>query len=286
MYTAKVENKNGDVLTLSGKEGLYQIINIMGLNPSSGQINTSTAAGMDGAFYNSSKLLPKPLSITIKLNGNVEENRLRLYNFFRTKEWCRFYYITETRNVYIDGYVEAVECNLFSRSEIVQIAINCLYPYFRSVVENQIQASNSAALFTFPFSINLDSPIPFSEYNSSGNVDVYNESESETGMTIEITVNNPVSTVQIRDMNSNDTITLNYPFVSNDKIIITTTQGQKSVTLIRGAEIINIFSAIQPGSSFLQLAAGINIFAYYANGVINSSKISLLFRYNNIYRGV
>ena len=141
-------------------------------------------------------------------------------------------------------------------------------------------------MFTFPFFITLGEPIPFSEYDTGGNVEVYNEAESETGMTIEITVNTPVTTIMLRDMNSADVFTISYGFRASDKIIVNTTRGSKSIILLRGNTTINIFSALLPGSTFFQLASGINVFAYYADGALNSSRISLVFRYSNIFRGV
>lgn len=286
MYTAKIQNKSGEILTLTGNEPNYQVTNIIGLDPPTAQINKSSAVGLDGALFNSAKLEPRNIVITLKINGNIEANRRKLYKYFRTKDWCRFFYANSSVNVYIDGYVESFTCNLFSRGETAQISIICLYPYFRDIVENSVSATSSIALFSFPFFINIGEPIPLSEYDTGGNVEVYNEAESETGMTIEITVNTPVSSILIRDLNSADAFTLVYPFRANDKVIINTTRGSKSIMLLRGNTTINIFSALQPGSTFFQLASGINIFSYYADGALNSSRISLIFKYNNIFRGV
>ena len=103
MFAAKIQNASGDVMTLTGKEPKYQIIDIQGLNPPAAQINTSTIVGMDGAVFNSSKLQTRNLVLTIKINGDVELNRLRLYSYFRTKEWCKFYYTNDSLEVTIDG---------------------------------------------------------------------------------------------------------------------------------------------------------------------------------------
>ena len=114
MYTAKIENVNGEVMLLTNKESKYQVISITGLNPPKAQINTTPIVGLDGAKFNSSKLETRNIVITIRLNGDVEANRQALYNFFVTKKWCRFYYTNGSRNVYIDGYIDSVECDLFS----------------------------------------------------------------------------------------------------------------------------------------------------------------------------
>ena len=174
MYTAKIQNSNGLVWTLTNNESEYQVVSITGLNPPKAQINTSTIVGFDGALFNSSKLETRNLVLSIRINGDVETNRLNLYKYFRTKEPCVFYYANEHLDVFIEGYVESVECNLFTISEIAQISIICPYPYFKSVTEISTDLSSVFPQFTFPFSINDGFPIPISSYEPSYSTNIYN----------------------------------------------------------------------------------------------------------------
>lgn len=284
MYTAKIENVNGDILTLSGVEPVYQVIDITGLNPPKAQINTSTIVGLDGAVFNSSKLETRNIVLTIKINGNVEENRQQLYDYFRTKSWCKFYFSNQNRDVSIEGYVESVECNLFTNNETAQISIICPYPYFKSLSETLQTLSHINALFTFPFTIELGSPVVISEYTTGG-INVYNSS-ADTGAIIEIDFSNSASSIELKNTTTGDDMVLNYSFQSEDKVIINTNKGQKSITLIRAGVISNLFSSLQQGSVFFQLAAGSNFFEYLVDNVVSSDDVSILFRYYNIYRGV
>lgn len=284
MYTAKIENSNGEVLTLSGNEPVYQIIDITGLNPPKAQINTSTIVGLDGAVFNSSKLETRNIVLTIKINGDVEANRQQLYNYFRTKSWCKFYYSNQNRDVSIEGYVESVECNLFTNNETAQISIICPYPYFKSLSEILQTLSHTNALFTFPFTIELGSPVVISEYTTGG-INVYNSS-ADTGAIIEIDFSNSASSIELKNTTTGDDLVLNYSFQSGDKVIINTNKGQKSITLIRAGVISNLFSSLQQGSVFFQLVAGSNFFEYLVDNVVSSDDVSILFRYYNIYRGV
>ena len=182
MYKAEIENAGGEVLTLTGNEPSWQILSITGLNPPNAQVNVTNIAGLDGAKFNSSKLNTRNIVIMLKLNGNVEANRQLLYRYFRTKEACKFYFKNENRDVFIAGYVETVECDLFSNGEILQASIICPYPYFKSMAEIIADISNEVAGFVFPFSINIGEPIPFSMYISNKVTNVQNNSESETGI--------------------------------------------------------------------------------------------------------
>ena len=109
MFVLKVENSKGYVLELTDNEENYQITNIEGLDPPKADINTSSYANNDGFSFNGSKIKDREIVITMKINGDVEENRLKLYKYFRIKEWCKIYYKSELRDVFIEGYVQTMD---------------------------------------------------------------------------------------------------------------------------------------------------------------------------------
>lgn len=285
MYCAKIENASGDALILTGREPEYQIISINGLNPPKAQINTATIVGLDGAVFNSAKLETRNIVLLIKINGEAEANRHRLYQFFRTKESCRFFFRNGALDVFIDGYVENVECDLFEQGQTAQVSIICPYPYFRSVSESVSDSVSADSQFVFPFSINYNEPVILSTYIDSGAVLVYNESESEAGAVIEIDLMNDASSIELRNTATGDDFILEHAFTSGDKIIVDTNKGKKSVTLMRNGRTSNIFSALVRGSVFFQLVPGVNVFDYLIDGE-QDADVYISFRYFNTYRGV
>lgn len=287
MFQAKLENSRGDIITLTGKEADYQILSITGLNPPSAQLNTSTVSGMDGAMFNSAKLNTRNIVILAKINGNAEDNRQDLYRFCPTKEKVRFYFRNNNRDVYIDGYVDSVECDLFTNDERMQISIICPNPYFMDTEDTQVDGSSITALFTFPFSIDLGSPIPFSQYVLDSTIDLYNDSDDQIGTIIDMDVNDSVSQIQIVNTGNGQVFTLSYAFEDGDHITINTIKGQKSVTLLRNGLYINIFSAMQRGSVFFQLSSGDNFFSYTVDGsTLNNANVDIMFTFFKMYRGV
>lgn len=287
MFAAKIQNASGDVMTLTGNEPKYQIIDIQGLNPPAAQINTSTIVGMDGAVFNSSKLQTRNLVLTIKINGDVELNRLRLYSYFRTKEWCKFYYTNDSLEVTIDGYVDSIECNLFTNAETAQISIICPYPYFRSIAEVTQDFSNVLKKFVFPFSINHDDPVVISEIGDAGTAKIYNSSESENGMVMYVNFLEDESSLEIINTFTGDDFKLVHAFLAGDTVIIDTNKGRKSISLIRAGAVTNLFAALQTGSVFLQLLPGMNTFNYLVSGSIdNVDEVKILLKFYNIFRGV
>lgn len=286
MYTAQIENAFGESLVLTGNEKNWQVISITGLNPANAQVNLMDIAGLDGAKFNSSKLTTREIVIMLKINGNVEENRHTLYQYFRTKEFCKFYFKNGSRDVYIPGYVETVECELFSNGEIMQVSILCPYPYFRALAQSVVDVSNEVAGFKFPFSINVGEPIPFSVYVENRIVDVVNNSESETGCLIEIDVLDTIRRIEIRNTDTGESMILNYGFHENDRVLIDTNKGQKSIHLLRNGVTTNIFPAMQKGSVFFQLQVGSNHFGYLVDGGTAEKNVLITFTFSKIYRGV
>lgn len=286
MYTAKIENINGDVLLLTGRENEYQVINIEGLNPPNAQINLTTIVNLDGAMFNSAKLDTRNIVLTVKINGDVEKNRLQLYKHFRTKEWCRFFYTNGSRDVFIDGYVDTVECGLFSNAESAQISILCPYPFFKSLSEITAEITDTLGLFVFPFAINYDEPVPFSELLQEEATSILNDSESEGGITITMTILDPVSRIEVKNTTTGEDFVLAYSFLANDRVTVNTQKGEKSVRLLRGNEQSNIFGAVQAGSKFIQIAPGVNTFEYRVDNGTANADVLVTVSFRNVYRGV
>lgn len=288
MYKCEIENSKKNIITLTQNESNYQIINIEGLNPPNAQINLSTIAGLDGAKFNSSILETRNIVIYVKLNGEIEKNRINLYNYVPTKDWCKFYYENENRNVYIDCYVESVEVNPFSNNEIMQISLICPQPYFKDLDEIISDISKVLNAFKFPFSINENEPIPISIIENNRITNVYNNSESETGLIITVEVLGKVNKILIRNTGTGDTFTINNTdgFIAGDTITINTNKGEKSVTLSRNGAVNNLFGKLVFGSIFFQLSIGDNLFSYLIDNGANDDKVHVNFKHRTIYRGV
>ena len=286
MYTAMIENAKGNLLELTGNETEYQVVSIIGLNPPAAQINTSTVVGLDGAKFNSAKLDTRQIVITLRINGNVESNRQMIYSYVPTKQWCKFYFQNANRNVYIEGYVQTVEVDLFSQSELIQIAILCPQPYFKALDEVIDDISKVKPLFFFPFSIEIDSPEVISSLDENKITNILNASETETGFSIQITFNSAASTIKLWNTDTGEEFTLDYAFQKGDVVTINTTKGQKAVSLLRNATTTNLFTAIQQGSVFFQLETGDNHFTYQVDNGADDNEVDIQFIHNTLYRGV
>lgn len=286
MFELKIENANGQELTLTQNESNYQVYQIDGLNPPMAQINTSKVAGMDGSKFNSSKLQERNVVIYIKLHGDIEANRLKLYSYFPTSQYCKIYYKNGSRNVFVEGYVETNEVTPFTNNERMQVSIICPYPYFKDLNEIVTDISKVIKKFIFPFSINIDYPIPFSTIELNQVTNVINNSESETGLIINVNFNDDVSKLEIRNTDTGENMILNYNFLEDDYLLIDCNKGSKRITLTREGAEYNLIPYLQRGSTFFQVRAGDNKFTYLADDGSSDQLVLVRFRHYNVYRGV
>ena len=284
MYTLTVENTKGEQLRLTQNESIYQIASIDGLTPSKANINTTTIAGMNGARFKSSYIQTRNVVITIAVQGEVEKNRLRLYNFFGTGQWCKLYYSNSSRDVYCEGYCETVDGSLFVMSQRIQISILCPDPYFRSLTEMVSDISKTFANFEFPFSIDEEGK-EFSIIDEHREADVYNPGEIACGVIIRIYaeadgIENPI----IRNVLTGEYLGVEVTLDQGDVLEINTNKGQKAIIKYIDAVPQNEINGLMNGSTWFQLEPGLNRFYYEADTLDLFLKIEFL--HNILYEGV
>lgn len=293
MFTFTIENRNGDQLKLTQDEQHYQIIGIEGLNPPNALIRTSTVAGMDGSKFASSKLEERNVVITVKINGDVEQNRLKLYRYFRTKHYCKMYYKNNSRDVYIEGYVETIENDLFQQGQTMQISVICPDPYFNSIDEIVNDISKVLGAFEFPFAFGADGvidptdtdpAIEFSTYDDDRMVNIHNGGESVVGLTIEMSAIGDVVNPTIYNVDTRESFGLNLTIMAGDVVRINTNSGQKSVTLTRDGVTTNQINKVLRQSVWLTLAMGDNQFTYTATTGLES--LFVVFTHRTRYEAV
>lgn len=263
MYTLIVENEKGEQLELTHNEN-YDIIEVIGLNPPPAAINTVNVAGFDGSRFNSSRIEQRNIVITLNIRPHIETNRLTLYKYFRVKRYIKVYYKNEHRDVYIEGYVESFENNLFGMTQQPQISIICPNPFWKSTDDIIVDFSNLTALFEFPFSI-PSAGIEFSRINKITTTYI-NAGDVETGAIIKFYASsNQILNPTFYNRTTGKYFGLNFDMYEGDVITVNTQQGEKSASLLRGGVTTNILSNRQSGSSWITFEPGENEISYSAD---------------------
>lgn len=275
MYSLIVTNTMGASLELTHNSD-YQIINITGLTPPVATINMSTIALGDGAVFNSSVLQPRNIVITLVITNNAEQNRINLYQYFKTKQACRLHFKNGSRDVYIDGYVETFDASIFAMTQQLQISIICPSPTFKSAFRMLHNFSQTINTFQFPFSI-PEAGVTFGEIESTQFIRILYNGDVDTGVTITLTAesNNVIRPV-IHNLVTGGTFVINYEMLGGDVITITTTRGNKKVTLLRNGVTTNIINRVGQNPEWFQLEPPDNFFAYTANYGESDLNVSIL----------
>lgn len=268
MFELKVENKYGEVLTLSQNPN-YAVKSIDGIDPPDAVINTARNANADGSVFNSAYVDNRTITITLAINQPTEANRIALYKYFKSKYPVAIYFKNDSRDVVINGYVQSIPIGYFEKKEIFQVTIFCPEPFFEGVEKEAASSLTAEALFEFPFDISV--PIPFSELNGDRETLVMNEGDVETGALFKIhAIGNVVNPVII-NVDTNERFAFNVTLQQGDEIILNTVKKQKSVKLIRSNGIVsNLLPDVAAGATWFELKPFENIFTVTASsGIYN-----------------
>lgn len=282
MYELNIKNPSGEVLNLSANKN-YTVYKIEGLQPPAVAINSSTNITTDGVKINSLKVEQRNIVIYMAIEGNIEANRINLYRYFPLKQTTTLYFKNGTRDVYIEGTVELIECDFFAQRQVAQISIICADPYFKAVDELVSYFSNISSLFEFPFSMTASGE-EISAITSDVRKSIINTGDVASGIIIELYAIGDVVNPIIYDVFKRTHIKLMLTMEQNDLIIINTNSGKKAITLIRAGVSSNALGYMYPDSSWFELESGDNVFTYDAeNGKAN---LQLTFRTSVLYGGV
>lgn len=279
MFTAKVKNTLGDSLTLF--PSLDYAVKISGITSAKAALNFSTAGVNDGSRHNSSRRENRNIVIQIKPLRNVEKNRIALYKVFRTGKQVELFFKNGARDVFIAGYVEHVDGDLFELGQTLQASIICNDPSFKALHETLVGISGAIPLFTFPFAIDA-AGIPFSEIEKKIETNVYYDGEIESGTIIEIIALNDCSDPMIYSA-TGESFKLGIDLIKGDALIINTNPGEKSVTLNRGGAVTNVLNSVKEFPTWFTLQPGDNVFMYAAS---DPGALQITFKYLAKYEGV
>lgn len=285
-------------MTRPEKSG-FAIINVEGLGPTKSNINTTKTATNHGSLYNSASLNQRNIVMTLlfcdNANESIEDIRHKAYDYFPINEHIEIIIETDSHTLKTEGYVETNEPNIYSSQEGCTVSILCPDPFFYATSTNRTSFSGVEPLFEFPFeNPSLEEPLlVFSSITNEIVKNVHYEGNFDAPITISIHAVGDVSNITIYNMKTRgqlkiDTVKLatmtGSEIIAGDTIIIDTTQGSRSATLIRDGVSTNIFNCINRDADWFTVGKGVNTFAYKAD----AGDVNLHFYIENkvVYTGV
>lgn len=151
-----VSNVNDEHLVLNitnAAADAVQIRGIEGLGPVKADLPSASYFG-DGEYITGKRVGKRNIVLTVGLNPDwvtqtVAELRNALYKYFMPKRWVRLEFTsTHLPTVYIQGYVESLDPNMFSQDPEMQVSIICPLPDFVAVDTTQKTGTMHAAFGT------------------------------------------------------------------------------------------------------------------------------------------
>lgn len=313
LLSVNVLNPSNDELILeltNPEKSGFTVRSIDGIGPTKSNISIYDIPSIDGGLFVNARTQAR--NITLKLGymwiatGDhttplIEDARHLSYKYFPLKRKVRLEFVTDYRTLYIDGYVESNEPDIFSKDEITNISIMCPDPNFYSSEEvaGLINYPNQNE-FEFPFSNEslTDKLIEFSSSLGSDSCLINYDGDNTTGVRLELYFEHdfPSSqTITASFINSiqSTVVTINpqrvirssgYQICRGDRIIVNGVPGHKSCTFQRLKQTHNVFSAITLDELWPHLQPGENTVVLRAGESTDGIKARVL--YNILYDGV
>jgi hypothetical protein len=150
-------------------------------------------------------------------------------------------------------------------------------PYFYKKDAVGVDIALWAGAFEFPLEIPADTGIEMGYRSQSLIVNVLNDGQESTGMTIRFRALGTLKNPSLINVNTYEAIKLNITMLAGDVIEISTYKRKKTVTHIRNGMATRAFNLLDITSTFLQLEIGDNLFRYDAEEGLDNLEVSMNF---------
>lgn len=289
------------------KSGI-NVKNITGITPLGAEIYSTPFGALDGGIYVGSRVPSRNIVLTLGMYEeitqteevkSIEDARLKVYNFFRIKDWVNLVIYTTNRILQVTGYVESTETDIFSENETATVSILCIDPWFYSSDHSNLSFSGTRPAFTFPFRSEYDSTIPserlvFGTISIDTRTVIEYEGDIKTGFNMRVNfTGTDFHNIYFYNMDTRERMNMytdqieritGMPLGPGDELQISTISGKKSAYLLRNGEYRNVISMIDKNADWFQLTKGKNIFAFSSDSGIENITISLNWR--DAYAGI
>lgn len=289
-----VTNYRGDSLELPlrwpNDAGLL-LYKIDGISPGNVDVNYQDYAVLDGGVFNSSRMGTREITLYFYygFTPQIESARHRAYRYFPVKEKVRLDFLTDERHLYIQGWVEENDTQIFSKQEEGQVTIVCPDPYFYESENTSYVLGSAYPEFEFPFSNESLSEklICFGETGNRFAYDVNYNGDMEVGAVIRIYFKTDPSNVDgfitIHDANDSIKLVLNIPGIQSStgvtfeqygSIVFSSVRGSKDIYYERFGKKRSLIGAFDiVNFPWMYLTPGSNTFAFemdenYYNDVV------------------
>lgn len=286
--TISYTNNSGDSVTFAQNRH-FRLLNGFDLSALSAIINRSSNT-KNGANYQSTKIDTRDFDIKFFIYRNyetqewLEDRRHELFKVFNpSKNPIRIDFTTKGGKQYF------IDAELLSTPSLPQgfgndnkawqkglLQFNASNPFIYEKKETKTDIALWVKNFVFPAT--FTDKIALGYRSPSLIVNVENKGSDDTGMIIRFKALNDVSKPSLLNINTYETLKLNFDMLPGDEIEVSTFSGNRYAILYRNNEKVDIFRRIDLSSAFLQLRVGDNLFRYDAVEGLDYLECSIIHR--------
>lgn len=261
--------KSVDWGTIQSKHHMYKYINQVGVSVTGTSLET------------------RPVTIEgwIVANGANDMTvwKRRLNKFINPQEEIDLFYKDYKLRFLPDGTVK-YSIGYPENNDVVckfQILGTCHNPMFSDKTEKRSMFATTIAHFRFPLILSPESPeggAVFGSRTDSLIASVLNSGTVSVGMRIIFRANGSVENPKLINVNTQEKFVINKLLVAEEEVEINTNVGEKGVKgRVGNAPFTNYFMYKDIDSSWLQLAAGENLFRYDADSGLSNLEVFVYF---------
>jgi hypothetical protein len=270
----------------------YHVNDVSGLSDVRNTIYAINSLGQDGDSYIHSRIESRDIEIVGNVAGGSEEEAARLRGE-----------LTRVLNPHLKGrltyergeFKRVIDCRVNNalaytrdiRFEKFTVQLIALNPFWREVTEKRTDIAMWIGDFEFPIPDGLE--IISGEWRIGHRepallATITNNGDVSTGMEIIFRAVTPVLNPSLMNTRTLEYIKINATLEAGDTVKINTRYGNKRVSLERDGVESNLFSGLDPASSYMQLETGDNIMRYDADN--NKDGLEVVILHTNQYLGV
>jgi len=271
-------NANGKSITL--KQGRpYFLKKIDGIGDIRQTVNTFKAPDQDGAFYISSTLDMRNITLEGTVIADTPDEAYAQRHHFLQIFSPKVSGTLPVQKRSTPCVVEEAGFTISTRQRIPSffVSLLCPSPFFETQDEVREELASWIPLFEFELEL-PESGMEFGMRQPSQIITVDNIGDVSCGCEIVFQALGTVTNPELLNMDTGEYIRLLTTMNTGDELRVYTHFAGKRVVSVNGTTVTNAFSLLDTGSAFFQLAAGVNTLRYDASVNMDLLEVSIYYR--------
>lgn len=228
-----------------------------GIHERIAELQSVSSAFSIGELYIGENIQKRNIILYGWIKDNLFDRRQFLYNLFPSKDEGTLYFYEKNKSFKINYRVDSISIPDDGVTGYYTISLICMNPYFSEVNDKKETLSEWVGGIEFPLEF-INDEIEFEHKETTTFVSIENPTPVNAGLKIVFTAEGRVKNPTLKNMATQESLTVNFEMEFGDVIEITTFINDKNIILKRNGQEENINNYLLYGTKFLELNPGMN----------------------------